>query len=83
MLTIQVIEWDTSLHIATTNLWTKGILADGGSHCRSLCQIVDEPLIEGMIVGKEADYLSSEQREQVSRTAHPAWDWLRSSHTST
>ncbi|KAJ5817177.1 hypothetical protein N7447_009410 [Penicillium robsamsonii] len=61
----EVIEWDTSLHIATTNLWTKGIFADGGQHCRSLCQIVDEPLIEGMVVGKETDLLSHEEREQV------------------
>ncbi|KAJ5254159.1 hypothetical protein N7524_011339 [Penicillium chrysogenum] len=64
----EVIEWDTSLHIAITNLWTKGILADGGQHCRSLCKIVDEPLIEGMVVGKETDHLSHEEREQFERT---------------
>ncbi|KAJ5680127.1 hypothetical protein N7536_011266 [Penicillium majusculum] len=64
----EVIEWDTSLHIAVTNLWTKGILADGGQHCRSLCKIVDEPLIEGMIVGKETDLLSHEEREQFEAT---------------
>ncbi|KAJ5520848.1 hypothetical protein N7463_001301 [Penicillium fimorum] len=64
----EVIEWDTSLHIATTNLWTKGILADGGQHCRSLCQIVDEPLIEGMIVGKETDLLAHQEREQFEET---------------
>ncbi|KAJ5124926.1 uncharacterized protein N7515_008751 [Penicillium bovifimosum] len=64
----EVIEWDTSLHMTTTNLWTKGILADGGNHCRSLCQLVDEPLIEGMIVGKEGDFLSLEEREQQFET---------------
>ncbi|KAJ6178101.1 hypothetical protein N7519_008562 [Penicillium mononematosum] len=64
----EVIEWDTSLHIAITNLWTKGILADGGQHCRSLCKIVDEPLIEGMVVGKETDLLSHEEREQFEGT---------------
>ncbi|KAJ5472218.1 Amidasefungi [Penicillium desertorum] len=64
----EVIEWDTSLHIAITNLWTKGILADGGQHCRSLCKIVDEPLIEGMVVGKETDHLSHEEREQFEGT---------------
>ncbi|CAI7676987.1 unnamed protein product [Penicillium palitans] len=64
----EVIEWDTSLHIAATNLWTKGILADGGQHCRSLCKIVDEPLIEGMVVGKETDLLSHEEREQFEAT---------------
>ncbi|KAJ6128077.1 hypothetical protein N7471_009294 [Penicillium samsonianum] len=64
----EVIEWDTSLHIAITNLWTKGVLADGGQHCRALCQIVNEPLIEGMIVGKESDLLSHEEREQFEAT---------------
>ncbi|CAG8125314.1 unnamed protein product [Penicillium nalgiovense] len=64
----EVIEWGTSLHIAITNLWTKGILADGGQHCRLLCKIVDEPLIEGMVVGKEADLLSHEEREQFEGT---------------
>ncbi|OQE36751.1 hypothetical protein PENCOP_c011G08448 [Penicillium coprophilum] len=64
----EVIEWDTSLHIAITNLWTKGILADGGQHCRSLCNIVNEPLIGGMIVGKETDLLSHEEREQFEAT---------------
>ncbi|KAJ5371846.1 hypothetical protein N7517_003852 [Penicillium concentricum] len=64
----EVIEWDASLHTAATNLWTKGILADGGQHCRSLCQIVDEPLIEGMVVGKETDLLSHEEREQFEAT---------------
>ncbi|CAG8909844.1 unnamed protein product [Penicillium egyptiacum] len=64
----EVIEWDTSLHIAITNLWTKGILADGGQHCRSLCKIVDEPLVEGMVVGKESDLLSHEEREQFEAT---------------
>ncbi|KAJ5555744.1 hypothetical protein N7461_004214 [Penicillium sp. DV-2018c] len=64
----EVIDWDTSLHVATTNLWTKGVLADGGNHCRNLCQLVDEPLIEGMIVGKEGDFLSFEEREQFEQT---------------
>ncbi|KAJ5966981.1 hypothetical protein N7501_003229 [Penicillium viridicatum] len=67
----EVIEWDTSLHIAITNLWTKGILADGGQHCRSLCKIVDEPLIEGMVIGKETDLLSHEEREQASNKIPP------------
>lgn len=61
----QVIEWDTSLHKPGTDLWTKGVLADGGNHCRKLCQLVDEPLIKGMIVGTEKDFLSIEEREEV------------------
>lgn len=61
----EVIEWDTSLHIPITNLWTKAILADGGRHCRELCELVDEPLIEGMVVGTEKDILTFEEREKV------------------
>ncbi|KAJ5367489.1 hypothetical protein N7541_001430 [Penicillium brevicompactum] len=64
----EVIEWDTSLHLATTNLWTKGILADGGQHCRALCDLIDEPLIEGMIVGTPKDLLSVDEREQYEHT---------------
>ncbi|KAF4213038.1 hypothetical protein CNMCM8980_000170 [Aspergillus fumigatiaffinis] len=61
----EVIEWSTSLHITGTNLWKKAILADGGSHCKQLCDIVDEPLIEGMLVGTPADELSILEREQL------------------
>lgn len=62
----EVIEWDTSLHGAATTLWTKAVLADGGRHCRKLCEIVDEPLIEGMVVGTEKDLLTFEEREKVT-----------------
>jgi hypothetical protein len=62
---ILVIEWDTSLHVEGTNLWTKCVLADGGHHCRQLCAIVDEPLIQGMLVGTATDELSSQEREKV------------------
>lgn len=61
-----VIEWNTSLHITGTNLWKKAILSDGGSHCKQLCDIVDEPLIEGMLVGTPADELSILEREKVA-----------------
>ncbi|EAW20169.1 putative acetamidase [Aspergillus fischeri NRRL 181] len=61
----EVIEWNTSLHITGTNLWKKAILADGGSHCKQLCDIVDEPLIEGMLVGTPADELSILEREKL------------------
>ncbi|KAJ6009958.1 hypothetical protein N7522_004974 [Penicillium canescens] len=66
----EVIEWDTTLHVPATNLWTKGILADGGQHCHSLCQIVDEPLIEGMVVGTEKDLLSIQEREKLDETKY-------------
>ncbi|KAJ0414276.1 amidase signature domain-containing protein [Aspergillus carlsbadensis] len=48
-----------------TNLWTKSVLADGGHHCRQLCAIVDEPLIQGMLVGTATDELSSQEREKI------------------
>ncbi|KAL2831783.1 amidase signature domain-containing protein [Aspergillus cavernicola] len=48
-----------------TNLWTRSILADGGHHCRQLCAIVDEPLIQGMVVGTRADELSITEREKI------------------
>lgn len=66
MLTKPVIEWDTVLHVPGANLWTKAILADGGYHCRQLCELVGEPLVEGMVVGTDDDLLSIEEREEVS-----------------
>lgn len=47
-------------------MWTKGVLGEGGAHCRKVCDIIGEPLIEGMIVGTEKDMLSLEEREKVS-----------------
>ncbi|KAJ5766226.1 uncharacterized protein N7511_003842 [Penicillium nucicola] len=67
---MQVIEWDTALHAPATNLWTRGILADGGQHCHSLCQIVDEPLIEGMVVGTDKDLLTIQEREKLEETKY-------------
>ncbi|PYH97800.1 amidase signature enzyme [Aspergillus ellipticus CBS 707.79] len=64
----EVIEWDTTLHTTGTNLWTKSILADGGQHCRHLCDIVGEPLIEGMVVGTDKDELTLLEREELEKT---------------
>ncbi|KAJ5698603.1 hypothetical protein N7462_000608 [Penicillium macrosclerotiorum] len=61
----EVIEWDTTLHGPATNLWTKAVLSDGGRHCRKLCEIIDEPLIEGMVVGTEKDALDFDEREKL------------------
>lgn len=60
-----VIEWDADLHIKATNIWTKSVLADGGEHCKHLCELVNEPLIEGMLVGTPNDELSLPERELV------------------
>ncbi|PYH41191.1 putative acetamidase [Aspergillus saccharolyticus JOP 1030-1] len=64
----EVIPYPTTLHEEGTALWTKAILADGGQHCRYLCDIVGEPLIEGMVVGTPEDELSVEEREKLEET---------------
>jgi amidase len=62
----EVIEWDcASHHSAFYDLWLKAILADGGQACADLCKLVDEPLIQGMLVGKPEDYLTLEQRQEL------------------
>jgi amidase len=67
-----VLEWHPSLHVEGTNLWTKAVCADGGKHCSSLCTLVGEPLIEGMVVGTEKDELSPEERVEVWRNREHA-----------
>ncbi|KAL4802986.1 amidase signature domain-containing protein [Aspergillus unguis] len=52
------------------DLWNRSVMADGGHHCRQLCAIVDEPLIQGMVVGTEADELSSIEREKAEETKY-------------
>ena len=42
------------------------ILADGGEGCRKLCELSGEPLIEGMLVGKPENLLTTAQAHQVS-----------------
>ncbi|OJJ32066.1 hypothetical protein ASPWEDRAFT_175370 [Aspergillus wentii DTO 134E9] len=61
----EVVEWDATRHEPGTNLWTKAILADGGQHCKDLCNLVGEPLIEGMVVGTPDDQLSMPERESL------------------
>jgi amidase len=61
-----VIEWDISSHAAAYEMWLKAILADGGKRIRDMCAQSDEPLVEGMLVGTEADGLSIEKAEEVS-----------------
>ncbi len=62
---LAVIEWDTSTHGYAYDLWLKAVKADGGEKFAALCDIVGEPLIEGMIVGTTSDKLSQSQAEQV------------------
>lgn len=69
----EVFEWDSSSHrYAYYNLWLKAVLADGGQRCEDLCQLVDEPLIPGMLVGKPEDILSVVERQEL---AEKIWDY--------
>ncbi|KAK2803828.1 hypothetical protein FQN50_006835 [Emmonsiellopsis sp. PD_5] len=63
----EVIEWDTSLHDEGINLWLKAVMADGGEDCRKMCELVDEPLIPGMLVGTDKDRLSISQRQELEK----------------
>ena len=62
----EVFEWDTSCHKEGQRLWLKGILADGGRRFRKLCEQSDEPLVEGMLVGTEADRLDVDEANAVA-----------------
>ena len=64
-LTDEVVEWDTSSHPEAHRLWTKAILADGGQSCNEMLAASEEPLVQGMLVGKESDRLSAEEAIQV------------------
>lgn len=70
LLTISsVFEWDASSHLDCYDMWLSAVTADGGQSCRDSCAIANEPLVQGMLVGKETDLLSQAQRQQVSRIA--------------
>lgn len=59
-------------HLAARPSKGKAVVGDGGSHCRKLGQIIDEPLIEGMVLGTEKDMLSLDERQEVSITTSQA-----------
>jgi amidase len=62
-----VFEWDVSSHAEGYSMWLKSVLADGGQECADLCRLVNEPLIEGMLVGTPEDILSVSERKEVRR----------------
>ncbi|KAI1914019.1 hypothetical protein LOZ12_001052 [Ophidiomyces ophidiicola] len=62
-----VLEWDASSHVQGLNLWLKAIFADGGADCQRLCKVVDEPLIQGMLVGQEKDKLTRPERQELEK----------------
>ncbi|KAF3352146.1 hypothetical protein VdG1_09366 [Verticillium dahliae VDG1] len=61
----EVIEWDASSHARAYDLWEKAILSDGGLACKKLCDMSGEPLIEGMLVGKPENLLTTEQTHEL------------------
>ena len=69
LLTIPVFEWDASSHSYAYDLWAKAIFSDGGEGCRRQIEKTGEPLVEGMLVGKPEDTLTTSQTHQV-RDSH-------------
>jgi amidase len=60
-----VVEWDAKSHIPSYEMWLEAVLADGGGDCKALCEMHNEPLIEGMLVGKPENELTVMGRRQV------------------
>lgn len=60
-----MIEWDTAGHADAYAMWLEAVLADGGEDCRQLCLLANEPLVEGMLVGKPENTLSVSQRRDL------------------
>lgn len=50
-------------------MWLEAVLADGGDDCKELCQLANEPLVEGMLVGHPENRLSVAERREVNRTS--------------
>lgn len=61
----EVVEWDTARHEEGIQLWYKAIMADGGKGCQDTCAIIGEPLIQGMVIGEEKDFLDIPARQEV------------------
>ncbi|OMP85361.1 putative amidase [Diplodia seriata] len=62
----EVVEWDTKTHVEGIQLWFKAVLADGGKGGREIRELIDEPLIEGMVIGQEESFLDVAERQQLS-----------------
>ncbi|KAI9661576.1 MAG: hypothetical protein M1821_008814 [Bathelium mastoideum] len=61
----EVIEWDPEPLVRMTHIWNKAVKADGGRKSRAYCELIGEPLIEGMVVGKPEDELTAIQRQEI------------------
>ncbi|KGO75345.1 Amidase [Penicillium italicum] len=62
----EVFEWDASSHSYAYDLWAKAIFSDGGEGCRRQIEKTGEPLVEGMLVGKPEDTLTTSQTHQLN-----------------
>ncbi len=60
-----MIDWDASSHPDGYAQWLTGVLADGGSDARALCELAGEPLVEGMLVGLPHQALNVSQRREL------------------
>ena len=69
-----VFRWDISDHGYAYSLWFKAVLSDGGRRCKLQCEQEGEPLIEGMLVGKDEHKFSVEEGEQVG--LHLFWSMV-------
>jgi len=58
----EVTEWDPSSHSEAYKMWLEAVLSDGGEDCKELCQLANEPLVEGMLVGKPENLLTRKDR---------------------
>lgn len=66
-------EWDASSHSYAYELWAKAIFSDGGEGCRRQIEKTGEPLVEGMLVGRPEDTLTTSQTHQVRELL--SWDF--------
>lgn len=60
-----VVEWDASSHSHAYDIWEKAILSDGGESYQKKINMTGEPAIEGMLIGKPGDTLTSMETHQV------------------
>lgn len=62
---VLVIEWDASSHSYAYDIWEKAILSDGGESYKKKINLTGEPAIEGMLIGKPEDTLTTMETHQV------------------
>jgi amidase len=66
----ECVDWDsTSQSTSYYELWEPAILADGGEGCKAASKLTEpeQPLIEGMLVGRPKDKLDITERQALAR----------------